>query len=217
MEIRTYQGGFDDNLSYLIWCKETKCAAIIDPSVSPTMIFETIEDKSLKLEKILITHTHRDHWQYIDDYLYKYPLIQTVIFHKPIDNVLENYRKVVHNEIISVGKNLLTVLHTPGHLEDSITFWDSKNKSIFTGDTMFIGRTGRTNNPHSDISKLYNSIYNILLKLPKNTVIYPGHNYGFSKTTTIATNIDFSPFFKCKSLNEFKAVMRNYEQNRNHK
>ena len=68
MKIKTFQGGYDKNLSYLIYCEETKMAAVIDPAVASTPIFECIERLDLILTKILITHTHHDHYQYLSDY-----------------------------------------------------------------------------------------------------------------------------------------------------
>lgn len=214
MQINTFQGGFDKNLCYLVWCEETKYSAVIDPSVKPQELVEKIESKSLKLDKILITHTHKDHWQYLDDFLFYFPTTQVCMYKNPTNKVIDDYRKLSHNELISIGNNFLNVLHTPGHFKDSICFWDNKNKLVFTGDTMFIGRTGRTINMHSNIEDLYNSIYNILLTLPSETTIYPGHNYGFSITATIRQNIDHSSFFQCKSMSEFICVMENYEKSR---
>ena len=99
-----------------------------------------------------------------------------------------------------MGKILILCLFTPGHYFDSICFWIKEKNVIFTGDTMFVGRTGRTISGGSDIQDLYNSIYNIILKLPMGTVVYPGHHYGFKKNITLLDNIKYSNFFKCKSF-----------------
>ena len=85
---------------------------------------------------------------------------------------------------------------------------------LISGDTVFVGRTGRTIGSGSNIATLYNSIYNIILKLPLDTMIYPGHHYGFTKTITIKDNIKYSEFFNCNGLEEFILVMKNFEQNR---
>ena len=79
---------------------------------------------------------------------------------------------------------------------------------------MFVGRTGRTISGGSNIPDLFNSIYNILLELPKKTIIYPGHHYGFSKRISIDDNIKLSKKFQCNSLKEFELAMKNYENNR---
>ena len=79
---------------------------------------------------------------------------------------------------------------------------------------MFIGRTGRTIHKGSNISDLYDSIYNILLKLPLETMIFSGHNYGKLKFDTIGNNIKKSDFFSCKNFQEFLLIMDNYEKSR---
>ena len=109
---------------------------------------------------------------------------------------------------------MITCMETPGHYYDSMCFWDLKNKRIFTGDTIFIGRTGRVISSMSSIEDLYHSVYNILLKLPLDTVIHPGHDYGYSVLDTIENNIASSSFFNCQNLEEFRVIMQNYEKNR---
>ena len=120
----------------------------------------------------------------------------------------------MHHEIISLGSEIITILHTPGHYPDSLCFWNKKNKSIFTGDTMFVGRTGRTIGTKSNISHLYASIYQQILKLPEETIIYPGHHYGYTRYVTLKENITLSPFFQCDSEEKFIKVMNKYEKNR---
>ena len=79
---------------------------------------------------------------------------------------------------------------------------------------MFVGRTGRTIGAKSNISHLYTSIYNELLKLPPKTIIYSGHHYGYKSSITLKENISLSSFFQCTSEDEFIAVMEQYEKNR---
>ena len=79
---------------------------------------------------------------------------------------------------------------------------------------MFVGRTGRTISNTSNIEQLYDSVYNRLLILPDNTLIYPGHHYGYKANISIKNNIKLFDFFQCKSLPEFKKIMINFEKNR---
>ena len=79
---------------------------------------------------------------------------------------------------------------------------------------MFIGRTGRTIHKGSNISELYDSVYNILLNLPLETMILSGHDYGHVVFDTISNNIKNSSFFSCKNYEEFLSVMDNYEKSR---
>ena len=214
MEIKSFQGGYDKNLSYILWCKESLRAAIVDPSVEPLRIFEFIDNNNLILDKILITHTHYDHITYLSDFLYYYPSIRICAFKNPVKNLGKNFHGLTNSQIINVGKSILIALYTPGHYPDCMCFWDKNKRILLTGDTIFVGRTGRTVSSGSKIEDLYNSVYNKILKLPLSTKIYPGHNYGFSKICTLKENMIYSPFFQCKSFHEFKIVMDNYERNR---
>ena len=213
MIIETYQGGFDRNLTYLVWCEETKHAALIDASTEINPILESIEKNDLILSKILITHSHHDHIAYLNDYLRNFPNLIIYSYNKSI-NLKVDYYPLSDNEIILIGNEMIAAIYTPGHFKDSICYWNKNDKIIFTGDTIFVGRTGRTISSDSSIKDLYNSVYNKLLTLPKETTIYPGHHYGFSKTITINENIRLFDFFSCNSFEEFKLVMQNFEKNR---
>jgi len=78
MKIKSFQGGFDKNFCYLLWCDETKFAAIVDPSVNITPVIEFIERSNLILSKILITHTHHDHILYLNEYIHLFPNIDVI-------------------------------------------------------------------------------------------------------------------------------------------
>ena len=212
MNVKYFIGGYDKNICYLVWCDESKYAAIIDPSVEINPILEFIESKNLILDKILITHSHHDHIKFLEDFLNRFNLIKVYISHLSSKKI--KCLSLSDNQIINIGTEMFTVLETPGHYYDSVCFWNSKNKMIFTGDTMFIGRTGRVLSEKSCIKNLYHSIYNILLKLPNDTIIYSGHDYGYKICDSIKNNIDSSKFFTCENLDDFKLVMKNFEKNR---
>ena len=213
MNIKTFQGGYDKNLCYLYWCNKTKHAALIDASVEINPILEFIEKNNLILSKILITHTHHDHIVYINDWLEQNPLINIYCYNKS-KNLKFQFIGLLNNEMISIGNEILIAMHTPGHFYDSMCFWSKDDSFIFTGDTMFVGRTGRTISAQSNISDLYNSIYKSILALPDKTIIFPGHHYGYKKTISLKENKQLSNFFTCNSLDNFKKVMENYEKNR---
>ena len=215
MKIKSYIGGFDNNLCYLIWCEQTRLAALVDASVESLQIMEFIEGEDLILEKIFITHTHHDHIKYISDFIYKFPLINIYLHPSPINKIMGQHISLEHNQVIPIGNHLLTALHTPGHFADSMCFWNKEDNFIFTGDTVFIGRSGRTVSAHSSIKDLYNSIYKLILSCPHETIIYPGHHYGYKRYDSIKSNIKNSSFFQCSSFSEFEKVMKNFEKNRN--
>ena len=90
MKIETFQGGYDKNFSYIVWCEKTKFAAIIDPAVESNQIIEKIKNLNLTLTKIMITHTHFDHYRYLTDFTYYYPNIE-IICHKESKKVFKDY------------------------------------------------------------------------------------------------------------------------------
>lgn len=213
MKIKSFLGGYDKNFSYLIWCKDTRIAAIVDPAVKINPIIDFISENNLILNKILITHTHNDHIFYLNDWIKLYPKINLFGYNLKLNKKVKIHN-LFHNDIIVIGQELITTLYTPGHYDDSICFWNQKNNIIFTGDTMFVGRTGRTVSNRSNIDDLYDSIYQIILQLPKQTIVYPGHHYGFKKNISIEENIKNFDFFSCSTKLEFIEVMKKFEDNR---
>ena len=213
MKIKSFLGGYDKNFSYLIWCKDTRIAAIVDPAVKINPIIDFINENNLILNKILITHTHNDHIFYLNDWIKLYPKINLFGYNLKLNKKVKIHN-LFHNDVIVIGQELITTLYTPGHYDDSICFWNQKNNIIFTGDTMFVGRTGRTVSNRSNIDDLYDSIYQIILQLPKQTIVYPGHHYGYKKNISIEENIKNFDFFSCNTKLEFIEVMKKFEDNR---
>ncbi len=213
MKIKSFLGGYDKNFSYLIWCKDTRIAAIVDPAVKINPIIDFIIENNLILNKILITHTHNDHIFYLNDWIKLYPKINLFGYNLKLNKKVKIHN-LFHNDVIVIGQELITTLYTPGHYDDSVCFWNQKNNIIFTGDTMFVGRTGRTVSNRSNIDDLYDSIYQIILQLPKQTIVYPGHHYGFKKNISIEENIKNFDFFSCSTKLEFIEVMKKFEDNR---
>ena len=121
-------------------------------------------------------------------------------------------RPVKHGDIVTVGQLSLEVLHTPGHYPDSVCYL--LDEILFTGDTLFVGRTGRTVSSGSDTRQLYRSVYDKILDLPKNTIIYPGHDYGPKMTISIDENIAISPLLKAEDEDDFVQRMAEYEDER---
>ena len=214
MKIKSFEGGFDKNLCYLIWCDKTKIGGLVDPSVEIAPIVDFIKKNKIKLSKILITHTHHDHIFYLDNFFQIFPDIDVLCHENHLVSFKYNIVKLTDFEIITLGHEIIIALHTPGHHADSVCYWNKDYNYLFTGDTLFVGRTGRTIGAKSNISHLYTSIYNELLKLPPKTIIYSGHHYGYKTSITLKENISLSSFFQCTSEDEFIAVMEKYEKNR---
>ncbi|OUW79033.1 MAG: hypothetical protein CBD77_03425 [bacterium TMED217] len=207
--IQTFKGGFDKNFSYLVTCMRTGSEIIIDASLKLDRLKPFIKTNPIM---ILITHTHRDHIEYISNYVNAFPSIK-IIGHPDSESIFDNnFMPASNNTTIKVGSLKIQSIHTPGHYFDSICYLIEN--VIFTGDTLFVGRTGRTVSNKSDITELYKSVYKKLLELPKDTYIYPGHDYGLKPSITIRENIKISELLQAKDESDFIKKMTNYEDTR---
>jgi glyoxylase-like metal-dependent hydrolase (beta-lactamase superfamily II) len=168
------------NFTYLVIDNEEKETAIIDPSWDLGKIFEIIKKNQYKIKYIINTHSHYDHILGNDQIvaITKCKVIQ----HK---NSKEKHDISVNDgDEFKVGKTLVKILFTPGHSKDSICLIVD-SKIIITGDTLFVGNCGRTDLPGSDPEEMYNSLFEKILNLDDNMVVYPGHNYGYKSISTI--------------------------------
>ena len=209
--IQSFEGGYDKNCSYLLTCLKTMSSIIVDASLESFRLRPFIKSRPVA---ILITHSHHDHIKYINEYIETYPEIK-VIGHpksKLNDTSEINYMPLKDNSMFKLGSLEIKIIHTPGHYYDSVCFL--VENIIFTGDTIFIGRTGRTLSKGSNISDLYNSVYKKILYLSGDTIIYPGHNYGSKPTMTISENIKISYLLQASGKKDFIDRMKNYEKTR---
>ena len=115
--------------------------------------------------------------------------------------------KVKDEEIIKLDQLEIKALHTPGHTSDSFSFL--MNNYLFSGDTLLINGTGRTDFQNGSAKEAYHSIFNRLLKLPEETILCPGHDYNGKKTSTIGNEKKFNPRLQVGSENEYEEIMNN--------
>ena len=115
--------------------------------------------------------------------------------------------KVKDEEIIKLDQLELKALHTPGHTSDSFSF--IMNNHLFSGDTLLINGTGRTDFQNGSSKDAYNSIFNRLLKLPEETLLYPAHDYKGEKVSTIGKEKKFNPRLQVKNVDEYIEIMNN--------
>ena len=209
--IRSFKGGYDDNLTYLASCMRTGNQFLVDASVPLSQIDNFLNKRGLIA--LFITHTHGDHIAFIEEYLDAFPNLVVMVYKESESKIKCDYIKPVKKgDMVTVGQLSVEVFYTPGHYNDSVCYY--LDGLLFTGDTLFIGRTGRTISKGSDIKKLYKSIYNTILELPHTTIIYPGHDYGPKMSMTIKENISISPLLQAKDEDEFIKRMAEYEANR---
>jgi glyoxylase-like metal-dependent hydrolase (beta-lactamase superfamily II) len=179
MKVHQIQVGSMQNFTYLVEDEDTNEGIIIDPSWDLDQIEQVIKRNNLKIKYIVNTHHHFDHT--IGNEAMTKLTNAKIIQHEKSD--LKHDISVKDGDAIKFGTSELTVLHTPGHSKDSICLiGDGK---IFSGDTLFVGNCGRIDLPGGSVNELYHSLFDVLHPLNDDFVLYPGHNYGHSPTSTI--------------------------------
>ena len=191
--------------SYLIASKKGREALIIDPVLDNVeQYIVLLKELDLKLVKVIDTHTHADHITAASK-LNKLTNCSTIMGeHTPSEAV---QIKVKDDEIIKIDKLKIKAIYTPGHTSDSYSFL--MDNFLFSGDTLLINGTGRTDFQNGNAKDSYNSIFNKLLKLPKKTLLYPAHDYNGKKVSTIGNEKKFNPRLQVKSVNEYLEIMNN--------
>ena len=190
--------------TYLLSSKTGGEALIIDPVIDKVDHYlRLLNELDLKLVKAVDTHVHADHITALGALRDTTKCI-TVMGMKSSADVVS--MRVEDGDTIDIEGISLKVLHTPGHTDDSCCF--VMDDRVFTGDTLFIRGTGRTDFQNGDPAQLYHSIFDKLLSLPDETVIYPGHDYNNRRVSTIREEIDLNTRFRNKTKEEFMAFMR---------
>ena len=208
--VRPFLGGYDKNFTYLITCSHTRSSVLVDAAIPIDQNMPSISNPPLAL---LITHTHADHIRYLNDYINIFP--DMIVFghsESALMYKIKNFRITKHQQNFDIGHLPFTSIYTPGHYFDSICYL--LKPTLFTGDTLFVGRTGRVISQRSDIKEVYNSVYNRRFLVSKDLRLYPGHDYGKQPSIKIKHNIKISPLLRAKNLKDFIKKMEQYELNR---
>ncbi len=196
---------------YVVACEETREAAAIDPAGDENdidRIIALLEENDLHLSYIINTHGHADH-TYGNQLLADRTGARTVM-HELDDDLFttEEARvwaeafglspappvdiRITDGDRLSLGKLTLEFIHTPGHTPGAVCVLVENN--LFTGDTLFVGAVGRTDLPGGSMETLLKSIEDKLLPLPGDTVVWPGHDYGDTPTSTLAHEMETNPY-----------------------
>ena len=189
--------------TYLIASAKGREAVIIDPVIENVDNYiKILGELDLKLVKVIDTHIHADHVTGATK-LKKATNCTTLMGeHTPADAV---EIKVKDGEIIEIDNLKIKSLYTPGHTSDSYSFL--LDNYLFSGDTLLINGTGRTDFQNGSSKDAYNSLFNNLLKLPEETLVYPGHDYNGKFSSTIGNEKKFNPRLQVKSEDEYVDIM----------
>ena len=189
--------------SYLVGCADTCAAALIDPEAGQVDRYIALAARDgLRVHYVIDTHTHADHFS--ASKLLAHQFGAPVVMHRASPAPVVDM-KVDDGDMLVVGKLRLQVMHTPGHTHDSMSL--VAEDRVFTGDTLLIGGTGRTDLPTGDSGALYDSLFGGLLQLDPALKVYPAHEYKGRSHSTIGDEIANNPRLQVKDKAAFIEMM----------
>ena len=194
------------NFVYIIGDEKIKEAAVIDAGWEIDKLIDIANKEKLKINKIILTHSHYDHIQKINELSSKtnsfvyfheddFGEIKKTIKYDPIKII-----KLKNNDTVDIGNLKIKIIHTPGHTPGAICLL--VEKKLLTGDTLFVNAIGRTDLAGGDSVKLFESLQK-LKKLNDDVEVYPGHDYGEIPFSTIGGEKKTNPYFMCSTKEQF--------------
>jgi len=191
--------------TYIISSGKGREALIIDPVIEHSDEYiKILENLELKLVKVLDTHIHADHISGLNE-LNKRTNCTRIMGEKSKSEVVDVRLK--DNENLNIENIKLKAIYTPGHTDCSYCYL--MNDRVFTGDTLLINGTGRTDFQSGSPLDAYDSLFNKLLKLPEKTLVYPAHDYNGKKNSTIENERNNNPRLQVSSKEEYAEIMNN--------
>ena len=191
--------------TYLIASAEGREALLIDPVLENVDDYvKLLNELNLKLVKVIDTHIHADHVTGAGKLRDKTKCVTIMGEYTPTDAVEV---KVKDEEIIKLDQLKIKAIYTPGHTSDSFSFL--MDNYLFSGDTLLINGTGRTDFQNGSSTDAYNSIFNRLLTLPDETLLYPAHDYKGEKVSTIGKEKKLNPRLQVNNVDEYIEIMNN--------
>tara|TARA_B100001564_G_scaffold4434_1_gene3858 strand:+ start:363 stop:1043 length:681 start_codon:yes stop_codon:yes gene_type:complete len=193
--------------TYFVSSGKGRESLIIDPVLDNISEYiKLLEELDLKLVKVIDTHIHADHVTGASK-LKDITKCTTIMGdHTPAESV---EIKVKDDEYIDLDNLKIRAIYTPGHTSDSYSFL--MDNYLFSGDTLLINGTGRTDFQNGSTKDSYNSIFNKLLKLPEETLLYPAHDYKGEKVSTIGKEKKQNPRLQVSSVDEYIEIMNNLD------
>ena len=191
--------------TYIISSGKGREALIIDPVIEHTdKYIEVLKNLELKLVKVIDTHIHADHVTGLNE-LNKRTNCTRIMGEKSKSEVID--LRIKDSEKINVENIELKAIYTPGHTDCSYSYL--MNDRVFTGDTLLINGTGRTDFQNGSSYDAYDSLFNKLLKLPEKTLVYPAHDYNGKKNSTIENEKNNNPRLQVSSKEQYAEIMNN--------
>jgi hydroxyacylglutathione hydrolase len=212
MFVKQMQVGSMAVFAYIVACKKTNEALVIDPAANEEKIFKEATNRGYTIRYIVNTHSHIDHIMgnkrmkeltgaeiiihEAEAYslIHQHPGMMSMFGAEPSPPADITVRD---GNVITVGETSLEVLHTPGHSPGSISLYHKG--MVFTGDLLFVGGVGRTDLEGGSVEVLVSSVRNRIFTLPDDTVVAPGHNYGDTPQSTVGREKVYNPYVGARS------------------
>jgi hydroxyacylglutathione hydrolase len=199
------RSGGDRNFGYLLGDREAGAGVLIDPSYSPETFVERATAQSLSITHVINTHSHPDHTNgnaralaLSGAALAAHPMLRPGV---PLDD----------GATLSIGALRLTAYHVPGHCVDHIAVYESVHRLLITGDLLFVGKVGGTQND-ADARTEWRSLRRLLTLVPREATVWPGHDYGVRPSSTIALETETNPFLLCPDETAFLRMKAEWPQ-----
>jgi len=195
-----------DNFIYLLGCKKTRTCAVVDPAWHAPSILKEAEKLDLKIEHVLCTHSHFDHVDQAEAILQATDAPVHMLRPELEWSGFKSENLVAHHpgDQLRIGEHLeITFVHTPGHTPGSTSY--RLDDALVTGDTLFIDGCGRCDFVGGDPVVMFETLKDLMGKLPGGTTLYPGHDYGDTKMATVDEQLATNPYLKLPTVEDFIA------------
>jgi glyoxylase-like metal-dependent hydrolase (beta-lactamase superfamily II) len=215
-EIHALELGPMENFVYLIEDKSSGRAAVVDPAWDVPSVLKLARQRGVKITDILLTHSHNDHINGIDDVLIAFDAQLHLLNAEAKFWSANLSTPSLHHggDEIKLGDTRIEVMHTPGHTPGSACY--KIDNQLITGDTLFVFGCGRCDLAGGDPEEMFSTLKDMRKNLPQDTVILPGHNYSETPTSTMQEQIDGNPFMHFDETERFVEYRMYYHDKHRH-
>lgn len=192
-----------ENFIYVIHDNQSNQAAVVDPGWEVGEIVQFCDSHQMKVTHVLLTHTHYDHVNNLNELLSHYHAEVHLSEAEALfwSRSTEKFHLHHDNDVIKLGNTEIKMLLTPGHTPGSTCF--HLGDSLITGDTLFVNGCGRCDLAGGNAEEMFYSLSRLQKDCPPEAIIYPGHNYGVTPFSTMAEQIAHNPFMQFDELSDF--------------